>query len=445
MKHFRINHSEAIPLHLAFLDEYELAYDQALTAEAERLVERHQVVSESVAIGAVSDEVCEPAARRFGTSFDERLKFRSEAGGQLTNVVLARIAQVERRKRKLKAVDRERRRILVQSILANAFRCFFHREPPYVAYFRKADAYRRKELPWLNGGALSRIVDLMERAGLLELSTGFYGFGSGNGVMSKFAMTPKLYALAITSGLGATSLVLPLRRDELVRLRERDGHTPIIFGSTPETEVWTDLLESQNAFIAGQDIAVSLESDGEAHWLEALNRMVGEGKPKFYRPELIQTDIYRLFNDDFDRTGRLYGAWWLDAPKAVRKTITINGQPTVELDFSGCAIRMLYHERDLECLGDPYTLEPVTTYAVEQGGDPDVFRGAHKIVLQAIINGKRPVTVIRKHNLPYPPTMTPKQIVQWLKEKHQAIADTFGSGAGVCSATNWMRIARQSG
>ena len=48
----------------------------------------------------------------------------------------------------------------------------------------------------------------------------------------------------------------------------------------------------------------------------------------------------------------MYGAWWITVPKALRRKITINGKPTVELDFSGCAIRMLYHERGLEPLWD---------------------------------------------------------------------------------------------
>lgn len=369
--------------------------------------------------------------RQLGTSFDERLDFRAGAGDRLTEQVTEMIAAVEDRQRGLKATDQANRVVLVRKILANAFRCYVHRAPAWVAYFRKASGYKRNGLSWLNGEAMGKTVDLMQRAGLLELSTGFYGFGSGEGEMSKFAMTPKLYVLAITSGLGANSLVLPLRRDQLVRLRERDGHAPIIFGSTPETEVWTDLLEQQNAFIARQDIGVSLTAAGEAHWIDSLNKMVGTGMPAYYRPELIQTDLYRLFNDDFDRTGRMYGGWWQDAPKEVRPFITINGKPTVELDFSGCAIRMLYHDSGFECPDDPYELGPVTAHAIEHGIDPRDYRDTHKKVLQAIINGKRPANVIRKHDLPIPPTMTPSQIVRLLKEKHFLIADSFGTGAGI--------------
>lgn len=369
--------------------------------------------------------------RQLGTSFDERLDFRAGAGDRLTERVMELIAAAEDRKRGLKPADQANRVILVRKILANAFRCYVHRTPAWVAYFRKASGYKRNGLSWLNGEAMGKTVDLMQRAGLLELSTGFYGFGSGEGEMSKFAMTPKLYGLAITSGLGATSLVLPLRRDELVRLRERDGHAPIIFDSTPETEVWTDLLELQNAFIAGQNIGVSLTAALEQRWVDGLNKMAGTGMPTYYQPELIQTDLYRLFNDDFDRTGRMYGGWWQDAPKTVRPFITINGNPTVELDFSGCAIRMLYHDAGFECPDDPYELGPVTAYAIEHGIDARVYRDALKVVLQAIINGKRPANVIRKHNLQLLPTITPSQIVRLLKEKHFLIADFFGSGAGI--------------
>jgi hypothetical protein len=51
----------------------------------------------------------------------------------------------------------------------------------------------------------------------------------------------------------------------------------------------------------------------------------------------------RVFNVDWKHGGRFYQAPHITIPSACRKSMIINGEPTVELDYSGLHIRMLYH------------------------------------------------------------------------------------------------------
>ena len=65
----------------------------------------------------------------------------------------------------------------------------------------------------------------------------------------------------------------------------------------------------------------------------------------------------RVFNVDWHHGGRFYQAPHITIPSACRQTIVINGEPTVELDFSGMHIRMLYHLTDKDYRGECYVHE----------------------------------------------------------------------------------------
>jgi hypothetical protein len=66
--------------------------------------------------------------------------------------------------------------------------------------------------------------------------------------------------------------------------------------------------------------------------------------------------LHRVFNyGSFKQGGRFYGAFHLELPKELRSHIRINGEPTVEFDYSALHIRMLYHLEGIEYFEDPYT------------------------------------------------------------------------------------------
>ena len=67
--------------------------------------------------------------------------------------------------------------------------------------------------------------------------------------------------------------------------------------------------------------------------------------------------IRRIFSrGSFQCNGRFYGSWWQNCPKHYRKFIRINGQPTVEIDYSAMHPMILAAEKGLAIEGDPYIL-----------------------------------------------------------------------------------------
>ena len=65
--------------------------------------------------------------------------------------------------------------------------------------------------------------------------------------------------------------------------------------------------------------------------------------------------LRRVFNNTcFENGGRHYGCPIQGLPKEVRRTVTINGKRTVELDFESLHITMLYHQLGLDIPWTPY-------------------------------------------------------------------------------------------
>jgi len=270
-------------------------------------------------------------------------------------------------------------------------------------------------------------------AGLLDTRLGKWGEAS-----SIYHIKPRLYIIAQACGITTHSLTLRLPSGALVRLREANSETPhLAFEPTDETRYWTDELEAYNAFIRQQDIDLALTPDEEAAWLWHWNEKRkgrDQNLPVLCRPERFKTDLYRSFNNgSFEEGGRLYGAWWINTPKHLRGRIAINGQPTVELDYSGCAIRMLYHERGIDYRDDPYWLESLAAHEAEAGLKTNHYREGVKALMQALINGNsdgRP-EMARIEGFTFKPAFERPQVRRMIEEKHALIADAFGTGAGL--------------
>lgn len=81
-----------------------------------------------------------------------------------------------------------------------------------------------------------------------------------------------------------------------------------------------------------------------------------EGRPRYWPGG--QKDLYRVFSGEDGRGGRLYDHWVQQIPGRLRQTLTIDGKPTVELDYRGMQLALLYARvgRDLP--------EKVDLYAV---------------------------------------------------------------------------------
>jgi hypothetical protein len=109
--------------------------------------------------------------------------------------------------------------------------------------------------------------------------------------------------------------------------------------------------------------------------------------------------LYRVFHENFNHHGRFYGGFWQNLPNKkrwkdadsrirtdgiqFRRRIDIDGEKTVEIDFSNMHTRLLYHRKNIRCPKDPYKLV-VRRYPKING--QKVLRGHVKRAMNIIIH-----------------------------------------------------------
>ncbi len=372
-----------------------------------------------------------------GEWFDYNLDFIGPEGDSFTDVLLAAIEAVAAPRGKARRPnDAANHRTLVRKLAANGFRAARFHIPPLVAVSRRANAYTGRGQPGLNGKAMRRETERLQKAGLIEVNKGRSGKAS-----TTYRVAEPFLVAAKQAGITERNLSHRLPTARLVRVYKTNSKDGVLadFDQAGEARDWIEKLDAWNGFVAQQQIDIELSNAQKTHLTARMNQERQVGTPRLIRPDLIKRSLYRQFNNgSFENGGRLYGPWWINCPKELRPLIMIDGKPTLELDFSGCAIRMLYHEGGLECDGDPYFHEAVAACERDNGLDEGHYREDVKRMTQALINGPKGGYAERiklPHRHTFKPHFTRPEVMTMIRTKHAPIADKFQSGA-------WGRLQR---
>lgn len=118
-------------------------------------------------------------------------------------------------------------------------------------------------------------------------------------------------------------------------------------------------LNKINKFIVTQAIGLMVSDARLKKITKKMSQWRGRHAKK--RPAILNLQavfLRRVFaRSRFEFGGRLYGAWWQTVPKEERVHITINGMPTIEIDYSALHPAILYHRAGLELPeGDLYDI-----------------------------------------------------------------------------------------
>ncbi|HEX8302520.1 hypothetical protein [Sphingomonas sp.] len=374
--------------------------------------------------------VPQPFKRPKGEWFDEDFDFIGSEGDAFTEMLLAAIDAVEVRDRKRKVHDLKNHRIFIRKLAVNGFRAFRWFTPPLVAVMTGPKDYKGRGEPWLNGEAMGREIKLLRDAGMIESSPGIWRKGS-----TTFRPTEAFVIAAMNAKLSDRNVIHRLDPGRLIRVYQTssgDGNL-IDFAQDDQSRAWRAKIDAYNGFIAQQDIGIALSSGETAQLTARMNAQRQAGTPKLKRPDLTNKSLYRQFNNGgFEDGGRFYGAWWVNFPKGLRPLITINGEPTVELDFASCAIRMLYHKNGLPFEGDAYFLDALEAIRLERRLPEKFFRPGTKRFAQALFNTTKegcPERVKLTGEERVRPWVKEAAVVAMLRDKHAPIAHEFQSEA----------------
>ena len=149
-----------------------------------------------------------------------------------------------------------------------------------------------------------------------------------------------------------------------------------------------------------------------------------------YKLDQSQRYLKRVFNNEsLEDGGRFYGGWWQSIPSEYRKYISLNGDLTIEMDYSSIHIHLLYAELQSSCPHkDHYVFGKLTK----------AFRPVTKTLMMILINAsseKAALAAAEKQGLfndGLPKGIeTPKDYVEEIYAHHEPIKEFFGSGYGV--------------
>ena len=196
----------------------------------------------------------------------------------------------------------------------------------------------------------------------------------------------------------------PLPRYRSVLMRDVERHNNGRIKRDPKSnqseKFWVDVEQTQdvlrmqenlyqiNTFLSSQCITLDL-NDMQLHQL--LDEVRGKGEELV---NLRRIQLVRIFSrGSLDKGGRFYRGWWQDIPSAHRPHIRINGKKTIEVDYSGMHLNMLYALCNTEY---PYGKDPYDLGLHGWAGKEDSRRDVIKRAFNAIINDEEGVYKLKK-------------------------------------------------
>lgn len=249
-------------------------------------------------------------------------------------------------------------------------------------------------------------VDELARLGLV--SNHIAPAGRNVGRQSTFRATSALLGAVPADLVGTAEHVM----HELVRLRDLDKRY-VDYRDTERTLRMRRTLAELNEGLRELSIRISGGPDVSP---DGVIRISGEC---VLFP--AKQGLYRVFNGDFVRGGRMYGGWWQQVPRELRKRLLIDGEATVEDDYPQQHPRLLYALAELPLEGDAYSLA---------GWPRKLCKIAFNVLLNAS-NYRAAVGAIAHEIDGEAPRQVAVRLLREMKARHAPIARHFHSGVGL--------------
>ncbi|RYY22693.1 MAG: hypothetical protein EOP62_22565 [Sphingomonadales bacterium] len=281
--------------------------------------------------------------------------------------------------------------------------------------------------PLVTSSSVQHAVAFLHDHNLVSVATGYASVDSSKRRASSIRPTMEFVKLCQKHDVCTfevkpkPTLPLRLRMTKEATSQEDEHESGLVeFHESEETERMTGNLGLINEFLATTTVALDMTP---AQWADMEWRLIGKAKRQKRRPKRIRwliSPLYRVFNNSrWDHGGRFYGPDYQGIPKEYRQFLMIDGQPTVEVDFTAMHPTMLYARLGVQLVGDPYR----TPFC----NDRDLV----KVTLNALLNAKRrnikPVDLFDSETA----GMTWKQFVDRVLEHFRPLQRFICSGEGI--------------
>jgi hypothetical protein len=293
-------------------------------------------------------------------------------------------------------------------LLLDLYQSYVTDKEQYIGYFRDMDHYHFKSKvgeedryvvnPHIAYFSLVGAVDMLIDEKFIESKTGSHYESEvlgEYGYLSKMRATGKLASLWEEYGF-TTDMIRKFKQEEVIIKKDfpvveivKDRKTgkdkkvkkkyKFNYEDTAESDRMRGVVLAYNRQLDFTHIDCDAQCMSDIDKAEVIETLKAYKKDPVVRVDLSSKNVYRVFNNrSWEQGGRFYGAWWIGCPSVLRKYITLNGEPTVELDYSGIHIHLLYAVKGIN-----YAKRKQDAYALDDG-IPD--RNLNKLILLTALN-----------------------------------------------------------
>jgi hypothetical protein len=225
-----------------------------------------------------------------------------------------------------------------------------------------------------------------------------------------------------------TEAVDPIRLRKTVQVgparRRKKKKVLLKYMDTPDTTRMRNNIREWNKLLSRHWVDLLLsDSDQNIRHSDLVNT-----PPPFPEDlDLGQPSLSRKFaNGSFEDGGRFYDGWWQKIPSECRQYITINWEPTRELDYRTMVASILYSIVRQPLEGDAYELDEVDRTEENR----EIIKDSMFILINATAGFDVPDPLPTRSDDPST-RLTWAQLTNAPKRRHAPIARYFGTGIGV--------------
>jgi len=329
---------------------------------------------------------------------------------------------------KLQRFNKSKYRSNTKVLLLNLFTTHAIHPSKYLAYSRKSDWFKKTRYKSTNVGfdIFISVADALIDLKYVTNYRGYYDSIKGGGKRTRMRAKPKLVKLFESNNI-TTAMITRDVNEEVIILRKSKHESEnknkkdlVYYTDTSTTIQMRSNLTKINDLL--DRTWVDLEVTDKD--LTKINEILVNDKDK--QPiDFTRRKLKRIFsNSSFEQGGRFYHGWWQEIPSGYRKYITISGNRTEEVDYSGIHIRMMYAKEGvvLDDNYDPYKLEDYKDHR-------DEVKQALNTIINADTKGKAIYSI--KKELTLPKGRAAVDLYNQLEDKHPKIKHYFGTGEGI--------------
>jgi len=330
----------------------------------------------------------------------------------------------------------------VMVVLLNLYHAYSFDPDRWVMYSRDRNGYNegtRYNKLHIRYDNMIKTVDGLIALEYVEAVPGFNDRRpGGKSYAPRMKATKKLIDVIQQDNKVSYEMIGKWKDDELIVLRDTDGED-IDYVDTKAIREMRAVLKDYNKLLSETYIDLHFEIADIQDLIDNRRKKINKktGNPKDYSLylNLSKKIVRRIFNKStFSKGGRFYGGWWQNIPSRLRQRIIIDRYHTIEIDYSGFHIYLLYALKGIDYSG--LAKEP---YIYPKDNDPDNLRSIFKTMLLAAVNSKTTEECVKavryeinmnKDDYPeeYPDL---KELYERFKKWHPDIEDYFNSSMGL--------------